>query len=165
MRGFIQQVYLPDVVAIGALYKDWLPYGAGVKNYLAVPDMVLNTNSTKFDLPGGTIMDGDLSTQKAITSFNDDYFRDNVVENITHAWYDGDWTKHPYEEDTIPKYGEFEDDGKYSWIKAPRFQGKPMQVGPLAQMLVGYAQGHKPIVDNVNSALSRSEERRVGKEC
>ena len=99
-------------------------------------------------------MDGDLSTQKAITSFNDDYFRDNVVENITHAWYDGDWTKHPYEEDTIPKYGEFEDDGKYSWIKAPRFQGKPMQVGPLAQMLVGYAQGHKPIVDNVNSALS-----------
>ena len=154
VRGFIQQVYLPDVVAIGALYKDWLPYGAGVKNYLAVPDMVLNTNSTKFDLPGGTIMDGDLSTQKAITSFNDDYFRDNVVENITHAWYDGDWTKHPYEEDTIPKYGEFEDDGKYSWIKAPRFQGKPMQVGPLAQMLVGYAQGHKPIVDNVNSALS-----------
>jgi len=154
VRGFIQQVYLPDVVAVGALYKDWLPYGAGVKNYLAAPDMVLNTNSTKFDLPGGTIMDGDLSTQKAITSFNDDYFRDNVVENITHAWYDGDWSKHPYEEDTIPKYSDFQDDGKYSWIKAPRFQGKPMQVGPLAQMLVGYAQGHKPIIKNVNNALS-----------
>ncbi len=154
VRGFIQQVYLPDVVAVGALYKDWLPYGAGVKNYLAVPDMVLNTNSTKFDLPGGTIMDGDLGTVKGITSFHDDYFRDNVVENITHAWYDGDWSKHPYEEDTIPKYGEFEDDGKYSWIKAPRFQGKPMQVGPLAQMLVGYAQGHKPIIENVNNALS-----------
>ncbi len=154
VRGFIQQVYLPDVVAVGALYKDWLPYGAGVKNYLAVPDMVLNTNSTKFDLPGGTIMDGDLGTVKGITSFHDDYFRDNVVENITHAWYDGDWSKHPYEEDTIPKYGEFQDDGKYSWIKAPRFQGKPMQVGPLAQMLVGYAQGHKPIIKNVNNALS-----------
>ncbi len=154
VRGFIQQVYLPDVVAIGALYKDWLPYGAGVKNYLAVPDMVLNTNSTKFDLPGGTIMDGDLGTVKGITSFHDEYFRDNVVENITHAWYDGDWTKHPYEEDTIPKYNEFQDDGKYSWIKAPRFQGKPMQVGPLAQMLVGYAQGHKPIIKNVNNALS-----------
>ncbi len=154
VRGFIQQVYLPDVVAVGALYKDWLPYGAGVKNYLATPDMVLNTNSTKFDLPGGTIMDGDLSTVKGITSFNDDYFRDNVVENITHAWYDGDWSKHPYEEDTIPKYSDFQDDGKYSWIKAPRFQGKPMQVGPLAQMLVGYAQGHKPIIENVNNALS-----------
>ena len=154
VRGFIQQVYLPDVVAVGALYKDWLPYGAGVKNYLAAPDMVLNTNSTKFDLPGGTIMDGDLGTVKSISSFHDEYFRDNVVENISHAWYDGDWSKHPYEEDTIPKYSDFQDDGKYSWIKAPRFQGKPMQVGPLAQMLVGYAQGHKAIIKNVDNALS-----------
>ncbi len=154
VRGFIQQVYLPDVVAVGALYKDWLPYGAGVTNYMAVPDMVLNTAATEFDLPGGTIMNGDLSTVKGITSFNDDYFRDNVVENITHAWYEGDWSKHPYEEDDVPKYTDFQDDGKYSWIKAPRFQGKPMQVGPLAQMLVGYAQGHKPIIENVNNALS-----------
>ncbi len=154
VRGFIQQVYLPDVVAVGALYKDWLPYGAGVKNYLAVPDMALNTNATEFDLPGGTIMDGDLGTVKSITSFNDDYFRDSVEENITHAWYDGNWSKHPYKEETVPNYTDFQDDGKYSWIKAPRFQGKPMQVGPLAQMLVGYAQGHKPIIENVNNALS-----------
>lgn len=154
VRGFIQQVYLPDVVAVGALYKDWLPYGAGVTNYLAVPDMVLNTKGTEFDLPGGTIMNGDLGTVKGITSFNDDYFRDNVVENIAHAWYKGDWSKHPYEEDDVPNYTEFQDDGKYSWIKAPRFQGQPMQVGPLSQMLVGYAQGHKPIIENVNNALS-----------
>ncbi len=154
VRGFIQQVYLPDVVAVGALYKDWLPYGAGVTNYLAVPDMVLDTKATKFDLPGGTIMNGDLGGVKGITSFHDDYFKDNVVENIAHAWYKGDWSKHPYEEDDTPAYGDFQDDGKYSWIKAPRFQGQPMQVGPLAQMLVGYAQGHKPIIDNVNNALS-----------
>ncbi len=154
VRGFIQQVYLPDVVAVGALYKEWLPYGAGVTNYMAVPDMVLNTKATEFDLPGGTIMNGDLGTVKGITSFNDDYFRDNVVENIAHAWYKGDWSKHPYEEDDEPNYTDFQDDGKYSWIKAPRFQGQPMQVGPLAQMLVGYAQGHKPIIENVNNALS-----------
>ena len=154
VRGFIQQVYLPDVVAVGALYKDWLPYGAGVTNYLAVPDMVLNTEATKFDLPGGTIMNGDLGTVKGITSFHDDYFRDNVVENIAHSWYQGDWSKHPYEEDDVPNYTDFQDEGKYSWIKAPRFQGKPMQVGPLAQMMVGYAQGHKPIIKNVNNALS-----------
>ena len=154
VRGFIQQVYLPDVVAVGALYKEWLPYGAGVTNYLAVPDMVLNTKATEFDLPGGTIMNGDLGTVKGISSFHDDYFRDNVVENIAHAWYKGDWSKHPYEEDDVPNYTDFQDDGKYSWIKAPRFQGQPMQVGPLAQMLVGYAQGHKPIIENVNNALS-----------
>ncbi len=154
VRGFIQQVYLPDVVAVGALYKDWLPYGAGVTNYLAVPDMVLNKEATEFDLPGGTIMGGDLSTVKGINSFQDDYFSKNIVENISHAWYDGDWSKHPYEEETVPNYTDFQDDGKYSWIKAPRFQGKPMQVGPLAQMLVGYAQGHKDIVKNVNGALN-----------
>jgi hydrogenase large subunit len=142
--AFIQQVYLPDVCAIGALYKDWLPYGAGVKNYLAVPDMPLDSKGTQFDLPGGTIFDGDLSTARAIQNFDDPYFRDNVTENISHAWYDGDWTRHPWEGETVPKYTDFQDDGKYSWVKAPRFQGKVMQVGPLAQVLVGFALGHEP---------------------
>ncbi len=155
VRGFIQNVYLPDVIAVGALYKDWLQYGAGVTNYLAVPDMVLDTKGTKFDLPGGTIMGGDLKSVKSFTSFNDPYFRDNVVECIARSWYNGDWTKHPYEEETVPKYTEFQDDGKYTWLKAPRFQGEPMQVGPLAQVLVGYAQGHELTTKYVDDALSR----------
>ncbi|MFZ5759902.1 MAG: nickel-dependent hydrogenase large subunit [Thermodesulfobacteriota bacterium] len=155
VRGFIQQVYLPDVIAVGALYKDWLPYGAGVTNYLAVPDMVLDTKGTTFDLPGGTVMNGDLATAKAISSFNDPYFKDNVVEEISHAWYDGDWSRHPFEEETVPKYTDFQDDGKYTWLKAPRFQDKPMQVGPLAQLVVGYALGHEQTVAAVNDALSR----------
>jgi hydrogenase large subunit len=141
---FIQQVYLPDVCAIGALYAEWLPYGAGVKNYMAVPDLPLDGKGTQFDLPGGTIFDGDLGSYKPITSFQDPYFRDNVTENIEHAWYDGDWTRHPWEGETVPKYTDFQDDGKYSWVKAPRFQDKPIQVGPLAQVLVGLASGHEP---------------------
>lgn len=153
VRGFIQQVYLPDVVAVGALYKDWLPYGPGVLNYMAVPDMVLDTKATKFDLPGGTIFGGDLATAKPFTSFNDPYFRDNVMEDISHAWYNGDWAKHPHEEETVPKYTDFQDDGKYTWLKAPRFKGKPMQVGPLSQMVIGYALGHKEIVKQVDAAL------------
>jgi hydrogenase large subunit len=146
MTAFIQQVYVPDVCAIGAMYADWLGYGSGVTNYLAVPDLPLDSKGTVFDLPGGTIMGADLSTIKSIDSFDDPYFRDNVSENIAHAWYDGDWTRHPYQEETVPKYTDFEDDGKYSWIKAPRFDGKPMQVGPLAQVLVGYALKHEPTV-------------------
>ncbi len=143
MMAFIEQVYLVDVCAVGALYKDWLPYGAGVKNYLAVPDFPLDTKGTKFDLPGGTIFGGDLGSVKPITSFEDAYFRDNVTENVEHAWYEGKDTKHPWEGETKPKYGEFDAAGKYSWVKAPRFQGKVMQVGPLAQVLVGFAQGHE----------------------
>lgn len=155
VRGFIQQVYLPDIIAIGSLYKDWLSYGAGVTNYLAVPDMILDTASTKFDLPGGTIVNGDLSTVKEFTSHNDPYFRDNIEEGISRSWYKGDWSRHPYSEDTVPDYSDFDPDGKYSWIKAPRFQDKPMQVGPLAQVLVGYASGHKPTITQVDDALTR----------
>ena len=143
MSAFIQQVYFVDVCAIAAMYPEWLGYGAGVTNYLAVPDLPLDGKGTRFDLPGGTIFNGDLSTVKEIKSFQDPYFKENVTESIAHSWYDGDWSKHPYEEETVPKYTKFDDSKKYSWVKAPRFQGKVMQVGPLAQVLVGFALGHE----------------------
>ena len=167
VTAFVQQVYIPDVIAVGSLYPDWLGYGAGVKNYLAVPDLPLDTAGTQFDLPGGTIMNGDVGSVKPISKFGDDYFRDNVKESIAHSWYDGDWSRHPYEEETVPKYTDFQDDGKYSWVKAPRFDGKPMQVGPLAQVLAGYAQGHELTVKWVDTALSALRSRtgvRVGPE-
>ncbi len=144
MTDFVKNVYLTDVCAIGAMYPEWLGYGAGVLNYLAVPDLPTDAAGTKFDLPGGTIMDGDLGTYKAITSFEDKYFADNIVEGISHSWYEGDKELHPYEGETIPKYTDFQEDGKYSWIKSPRFQDRVMQVGPLAQVLVGAVSGHEP---------------------
>ena len=144
IKGFIQQVYFVDVCAIGAMYPDWLGYGAGVTNYLSVPDLPLDTKGTEFDFPGGVIMNGDLAHVQEIKTFNEPFFQDNVTESIAHAWYDGDWTRHPYEEDTVPKYSKYDADGKYSWIKSPRFDGHVMQVGPLAQVLVGFAQGHEP---------------------
>jgi hydrogenase large subunit len=143
VTGFIQQAYIPDIAAIGALYADWLKYGAGVTNYLAVPDLPVDSKATKFDLPGGTIMNGDLSTVKEIKSFEDPYFRDNVTESIARSYYKGDHQKHPFQGETDPAFGKgWDPDGKYSWVKAPRFEGKPMQVGPLAQTLVGFALGH-----------------------
>jgi hydrogenase large subunit len=144
VKDFIEQVYMPDVAAIGAMYAPWLSYGAGVTNYLAVPDMPLDTAGTQFDLPGGTIFDANLGAVKKIESFDDPYFRDNVAESIAHSWYDGDWQRHPWEEDTVPAYSDFDHNGKYSWVKSPRFDGKPMQVGPLSQVLVGFATGHEP---------------------
>ena len=143
---FIQDVYFPDVCAVGGMYADWLKYGAGVTNYLAVPDLPVDAAATKFDLPGGTIMNGDLSTVKPIKSFKDEYFEKNVTESIARSWYDGDWQKHPFDETTDPKYSNWDADKKYSWVKAPRFDGKPMQVGPLAQVLVGIAQGDERFV-------------------
>jgi hydrogenase large subunit len=72
---------------------------------------------------------------KAITSFNDKYFTDGVSEAIKHSWYNysggNDKSLHPYKGETTPNYTDFQDDGKYSWLKSPTFYGKPMQVGPL----------------------------------
>jgi hydrogenase large subunit len=144
MKAFIEKVYFVDVCAIGAMYADWLGHGAGVTNYLSVPDLPLDGAGKTFEFPGGTIFDGDLAHVTPITSFGDPYFQKNVSESIAHSWYDGDWQRHPYEEDTVPKYSDYNADGKYSWIKSPRFDGHVMQVGPLAQVLVGFAQGHEP---------------------
>jgi len=144
--AFVHQVYFPDVCAIGGMYAPWLSYGAGVTSYLAAPDLPLDTKGTKFDLPGGTIMDGNLGSAKAFGSFQDAYFKDGVTESIARSYYEGDWQKHPFEEETKPKYNEWNPDKKYSWVKSPRFQGKPMQVGPLAQVLMGVAQKHEPTV-------------------
>src|SRR5689334_20621043 len=113
VKTFVEQVYFVDVCAVGAMYADWFGYGKGVTNYLSVPDLPLDTKGTKFDLPGGTIVNGDLATVREIKSFDEPYFRDNVSESIAHAWYDGDWQRHPWEEETEPKWSKFDDDGKY----------------------------------------------------
>ncbi|MGW8192718.1 MAG: nickel-dependent hydrogenase large subunit [Desulforhopalus sp.] len=155
VRDFVKMVYMTDVVAVGALYADWIPYGPGVTNYLAAPDMFLDAAGTQADLPGGTLFGGDLATVKPISVHADPYFKENVEESIARAWYDGDWSKHPWESSTDPKFTEFEDAGRYTWLKAPRFQGQPMQVGPLAQMVVGYAQGHELTVSSVDALLGQ----------
>jgi hydrogenase large subunit len=148
VSAFVTQVYLPDVAAIAASYPDWLRHGAGVTNYLAVPDMPTDAKATRFDLPGGVIWNGDLARVRPVESWNDAYLRENVTESIARAYYDGDWAKRPWEEETVPRYtGEWKHETpapeRYSWVKAPRLEGKPVQVGPLAQLLVGYAQGHE----------------------
>ena len=154
--GFVQQVYVPDVIAVGAMYPEWLRFGAGVTDYLAVPDLPTDARMTQFDLPGGTIFNGDVATVKAITRWDDPYFRDNVSECIAHSYYEGDWTRHPWEGETQPHYTEFDEDKKYSWVKAPRFQGRSMQVGPLAQVLVGYATGHELTKKWADMALAKA---------
>src|SRR5512136_1166118 len=140
---FVQQVYFPDVAAIGGMYAEWLGYGAGVKNYLAVPDLPTDAAATQFDMPGGIIVGGDLAKVRPIASWKDEFFGKNVTEDISRAYYDGNWAKHPYKETTDPKYNAWDPAKKYSWVKAPRLDGKPMQVGPLAQVLVAYVQGDK----------------------
>ena len=151
---FVENVLLVDTAAVGAFYADWTQYGSGVTNYLSVPDMPMDTKGTVFALPGGYIPGGDVAKFVSFKSYQDPFFRDNVKESIKHSWYDGDWDRHPWEEDTVPKYTDFQDKGKYSWVKSPTFKGKPAQVGPLANVLCMYAAGHAPTKKYVDRTLA-----------
>jgi hydrogenase large subunit len=165
VNDFVKNVLLVDVAAVGAFYADWTGYGAGVLNYLSVPDMPLDAKGTSFELPGGYIPGGDISKFTQIKSYQDKFFEDNVKESIKHSWYKGDWDRHPYEEDTEPNYTDFQDDGKYSWVKSPTFLGKPAQVGPLANVLCMYVAGHEPTkkyVDQTLATVSALAKTKVG---
>lgn len=147
LSDFVHNAMMTDVAAVGALYADWTAYGAGVTNYLSVPDLPLDSKGKTFELPGGYVPAADLAKFKAITSYDDAYFRDGVKESVKHSWYEysgGAAALHPFEGQTVPKYTDFQDDGKYSWCKAPTFYDKRAQVGPLANVLAMYAAGHEP---------------------
>lgn len=150
---FVKSTYMTDVPAIGAFYLDWAAIGGGVNNYLTVPDCPQDSKGTVFDLPGGYIDNADLSTIKPITTFDDAYFRDGVAESSRHAWYEGSDALHPWDGETEPEYTDFQDDGKYSWVKAPTFYGKRAEVGPLADVLVGVASGHEGYTGYLNDAM------------
>jgi hydrogenase large subunit len=137
---FVQNVYFPDVCAVAGFYPEWFGYGAGVTNYMSVPDLPLDGKNTKFDMHGGTIMNGDLATYRPITGPHDEYFRRGVTEDTSHAYYKTS-SLHPWKGETEPEFTDFQADGKYTWVKGPRFEGKPMQVGPLANVLCGLAAG------------------------
>lgn len=137
---FVQNVYFPDVCAVAGFYPDWFGYGAGVTNYMSVPDLPLDGMNTKFDMHGGTIMNGDLASYRPIAGPHDEYFRRGVTEDTSHAYYKTS-SLHPWKGETEPEFTDFQADGKYTWVKGPRFEGKPMQVGPLANVLCGLAAG------------------------
>lgn len=163
--GFVKNAMLVDVAAVAAFYADWTKYGSGVTNYLSVPDMPMDAKGTVFSMPGGYIENGDLSTYKPIKSFDDEFFKNGVKESVKHSWYKGDWERHPWDETTDPKYTGMEHDGKYSWVKAPSFNGKPAQVGPLANVLCMYAAGHagtKKYVESMLSTISSLAGTKVG---
>jgi hydrogenase large subunit len=154
LADFVKNVYLVDVAAIGAFYADWTMIGAGITDYLSVPDLPLDTKGTQFALPGGYISGGNLATFKPIKNFGDPYFRNGVEESVKHAWYKGGkGALHPYKGETLPEYTDFQDNGKYSWVKSPTFYSKPAQVGPLARVLAMVAANHAPTVKYATQTL------------
>ncbi len=161
---FVEQVYIPDLLAVAPYYLEWGGIGGGLKNYLAYGDLptrsYLDTDSFKF--PRGAILNRDLSRVHEI----DGRDVEQIKEFVTHSWYKyegGDGVGlHPWSGETEfnftgpkPPYKQLNVEGKYSWLKTPRWKGHAMEVGPLARMLVAYASGHKEVQDIVNATLKK----------
>jgi hydrogenase large subunit len=158
LKQFITQVYTIDVAAVAAFYPEWTAIGKGVTNYLAAPDFPLDEKGTRFVTSGGYIAGGDLATMKPITTFGDALLRDNITESVKHAWYKGGkGPLHPYKGETEAEYTEFQDKGKYSFVKSPTFAGKPAQVGPLARVLVAVAAKDEAIIAHLTRVIGTVE--------
>lgn len=155
VRDFVQQVYMVDVATIGALYPEWCSYGKGNGNYLSVPEMPMDEKGKQFAMPGGYIKAGDRGAFRTISSSQDPFFEENVKESVKHSYYAGDWTRHPYVEETEPKFTEKDADGKYSWVKSPSFMNEPAEVGPVASVMAMLAAGHAPAVKYTSQMLER----------
>ncbi len=153
---FVEQVYIPDLLAIGSFYKGWL-YGGGLssKNLLSYGDIPQKANdytSGNLLLPRGAIINGKLDEIHPVDLKDPE----QVQEFVAHSWYKyPDETKglHPFDGVTEPNFvlgpntkgtktniKELDEGGKYSWIKAPRWRGHAMEVGCLPRMVLGYLQ-------------------------
>ena len=161
--AFVDEVYLPDTLAIASFYKDWFRRGEGVGNFLTYGEFPLSGKwDSKRALSAGVIVDRDLSHIEPI-DLNDP---DEVQEFVSHSWYDYSAGKdaglHPYVGETAlnydgpkPPYRQLDVDKGYSWLKAPRWRGKAVEVGPLARVLMLYAAGHEPTMELAGFALKK----------
>ncbi|QAY64144.1 nickel-dependent hydrogenase large subunit [Xylanimonas allomyrinae] len=167
-RDFVASCYLPDALAIMGVYKDYFDIGAAQPNYLAVglagatfggDPGASRTTSAHTEVKPGVLLDGDLSTVHPFDPTK-------IAEYIASAWYtyqDGDDAGlAPAQGETTPQYTgpkpPFEwlaDADKYTWCKAPRYDGKPVQVGPVARILLAYAQGHQRTCELVDDAAGK----------
>jgi len=166
MKEFVDQVYLPDTLAIAGFYKDWAAQGEGVGNFMTYGDFpATGTNDpSTFLFPRGAILNRDLSTIHEV----DLDAMDEVKEYVAHSWYDYEGGKsaglHPYDGETklnydgpVPPYEHLDVDNSYSWLKSPRWKGNVMEVGPLARVLMLYASGNELTQELVNSTLAKLE--------
>ncbi|MBF0310386.1 MAG: nickel-dependent hydrogenase large subunit [Magnetococcales bacterium] len=164
LADFVDHAYVPDTLAIAGFYKDWFRQGEGVGNFLCYGDFPgRDANDTEgYLFPRGVILNRDLNTLHPV-DLNDP---EQIQEFVSHSWYDYPQGReaglHPYVGETRlnytgpqPPYEHLDVDAAYSWLKSPRWRGKPMEVGPLARVALLYARKHALTCELVDSTLKR----------
>ncbi len=166
MRDFVDQVYVPDTVAIASFYKDWFRkgHGEGVGNFMTYGDFPAqgSADPKTFMVPRGALLNRDLSHIQEV----DLNAEADIQEFVAHSWYDYSGGKsqglHPYRGETQlnysgpkPPYDHLDTQASYSWLKSPRWKGHAMEVGPLARVLMLYASGHEPTRELADKTLKQ----------
>jgi hydrogenase large subunit len=162
--AFVEQVYIPDLMAIAGFYKDWAAIGGGLTNYLSYGDLPTRgyNQPDYFKFSRGAILNRDLNEVYEVNGKN----VEEIKEYISHSWYTysggEDQGLHPWQGETEfnftgpkPPFKHLNVEGKYSWLKTPRWKGHPMEVGPLARLLVAFASGNTDVKEVVTDALKR----------
>ena len=145
---FVKNVYIPDLLLVAGVYKDWAKLG-GTRNFMTFGEFPATGGerdlSSRWFKPG-VIFDRNLSDVKPFEP-------SKIEEHVRHSWYRGDAARQPFEGETNPSFTFMGDTDRYSWMKAPRYDGQSVETGPLAQVLVAYASGNKPVVAAVDTVL------------
>jgi hydrogenase large subunit len=158
LTAFVNDVYLKDVLLFGTgplkpLHDAKVGFGCG--NFLSYGmfDLGQSGDFNKRFLKAGAIFNGDIAKVNSLDP-------DKIAEHVKYSWYsDNTSGKHPSEGETVPEPGK---EGAYSWLKAPRYDGKPMEVGPLARQLVNRDKGFMDLVSKIGawpSAVARHAAR------
>ena len=157
----VENMYIPDLLAVASFYPEWTQIGGGLGNYMVYGDIPQNGigDVSQFRFPRGVILNKNLSEVLPLDLTD----AGQVQEEVAHSWYEypeGKTSLHPWDGVTQAKYSgpkppfkQLDENGKYSWLKAPRWKGNAVEVGPLARMLVGFASGKTEFKDVVTEAL------------
>ena len=162
-QQIVEGLYLPDLLAVASFYPEWTTYGGGLGNYMAYGDIPQNgiNDPAHFKFPRGIVLNKNLGEVLPLDLAD----ANQVQEEVAHSWYkypNGKQGLHPWEGVTDPDYtgpkppfAQLDEKATYSFVKAPRWKGHAMEVGPLARLLVGFASGRTDIKDVVVDALGR----------
>lgn len=151
-KDFIEQYYIPDLLAVAEGYKNWASFG-GTQHFMAFGEFPAAGGER--DLNSRWLKPGVIYNRMITDAQKFDPAK--IAEHVRHSWYEGDKAMLPYQDETRPAFTQLGDKDRYSWLKAPRYDNRAVETGPLAQMLVAYAQNHntvKPLVDHVLKSLS-----------
>jgi ferredoxin hydrogenase large subunit/hydrogenase large subunit len=144
VQDFINEAYLPDVVAVAQAFPEYFSLAPGGGNFLAYGGFPETADGTKL-FPGGVKIKGQWQKPDA----------EAITEDVGQSRFSSASGRQPFDGETVAAP---EKNGAYSWLKAPRYQNEPMEVGPLARVLAGYENGNheiKTAADNLLKAVGR----------